>query len=185
MRHIRGSLAVASRRDIGRRSKERGAVYRGRGLELALESFEQFREIRSAGVQPADLAGRDARERKLLERTGERARKARHRRHRGEVRQRVIAIGVEQHTRGDGLHAQRGRWRQTLAGQPRRREACGELGETEAVEAERRAPRPRDVAGEVVGRAAGCRDDQHFSCGRRFETETGERFRGGPPRTWR
>jgi hypothetical protein len=66
----------------------------------------------------------------------------------------MLAIGVEQSPSRNRLHAKTSGRRQTFAGEERSGEAGGKLRQAEAVQAERRGTRLRQLAGEVVGRAA-------------------------------
>jgi hypothetical protein len=89
---------------------------------------------------------RHARQRQLLERAGERARKPGHRGDRREVGQAPIGRGVEQRARRHRLHAERGRRRHAIAGEQRCRQPRGQLRQAESIQTERRSARPRPTS---------------------------------------
>ena len=146
-------------RGLGRRLEERGAIGCRRGRELRVEAFEQRGEIRAAERQRAQLTWSDARQRELVEGSGQRAREARRCGHGREVRQLAGVRRFERRPRGDRLGPDPSDGNGAARRQDRRREVCRELGEAEAMKTQRPAAPLRDQPGEVVGGAARCADN--------------------------
>ena len=147
--------------------EKRRAIRRRRSIELRIEPFEQRREIGASERQPAQGVRANPGERQLIQRSRQRTRKPRRRRHRREVLEFAVVPGLERRSRRDRLGSDP-RHRHCPA---RRQHRCSDvrrqLREAESVQADRPAPGLRDRPGEVVCGATRCRCDDGAISGMR------------------
>ena len=136
------------------------AIGRRGGGELILEARQQPRQVRPTERQRIEPRGVDPREHQLVQRSRQRAREPWCARHRPEVRELLVARRLERGARRDRFAADERHRRDAARRHDRRRESGGELGQAEAMQANRAAPCERDRPRQVVGRAARRGHDQ-------------------------
>jgi hypothetical protein len=102
---IRMGAAAGVGRSVGRRAKKCGAVDGRCCVKLRVETLEQIGKIGADVDGRAHRSRRHHRERQLFERARQRAGKSGHVRHRREVRQRLLARGIEERARRHRLNA--------------------------------------------------------------------------------
>lgn len=144
----------------GGRGKELRAIGGRRLLEERSEALEQHGEIAAGERQCGQTVGGDAGEAQFLEGTRQCARKAGRVGDGAEVAQRALTDRVEGGAGGHGLGAKPRAGRATAACQRHDRRPRRQLRQAEALDAERGAAAGRDAAREVVGGAAGGRDNR-------------------------
>jgi hypothetical protein len=144
-----------------RHTKQIRAVHRAGGRERLLEPLEQIAQVAPGKRYAPDRGGVDAGEPQLLERPGERTRKAGCIRDRLEVAQRRGTRRREGRARRDRLGAEPRAGGALLAGQRDERGAGGELREAQTRQSERGRPLERNAPCEIIGGGAARTDDRH------------------------
>ena len=153
--------------------EERGPAGSRCGGKLLVESLEEPRQVGAAERKVPQGRRLDAGHREIVERPGQRPREAGRAGDVTKVGEPAILAGIERSPRGDRLRADERRRCDPASRKHRRCETGRQLREAEPVQASRRPASERDRSGQIVGGAAGGRDDERAAIGARRQPALG------------